>query len=303
MGSYVLGVGLSTVDLIGKVTAFPEPDKLSLMSEFDIQIGGPVSNALVALSRLGVETKWIGKVGNDDFGRLILQGMENENINIKDVTIDEKVSSPLSFIIVTQSGERSIIFYPGCGFVLEKEVPREIVRNASIIHLDGAVIDAAFQVAALARELGVKVSLDAGFTFPGLEDLLKMTDIFIPNFDIAKELTKEEDVNICLKKIQEMGPSLVVITKGVEGSWGYNGEQILKQDAIKVNAVDTTGCGDAFHGGFLYGELQGWGLKRKLLFASAYASVKATSLGGRKGLPSLKEMEQFIKERHLELQI
>jgi sulfofructose kinase len=300
MESYVLGVGLSTVDLIGKVKGFPEPDKLSFMSEFDIQIGGPVSNAITALSRLGVETKWIGKVGNDDFGRLILKGMEMENINIKDVAIDEKMPSPLSFIIVTESGERSIIFYPGCSNAMGREIPREIIQNASIIHLDGTFVDAAFQVASMARELGVKVSLDAGFTFPALEDLLKMTDIFIPNYDMAKDLAKEEDVNVCLKKIWDMGPSLVVITKGGEGSWGYEGGQILKQDAIKVKAVDTTGCGDAFHGGFLYGELRGWELQRKLLFASAYASVKATSLGGRKGLPTMKGMELFIKERNLE---
>lgn len=301
MGDYVLGIGLSTVDLVGKVMGFPEPDKYSFMSEFDLQIGGPVSNALVALSRLGIQTKWVGKVGDDDFGKLILQGMEKECVDIKNTVIDKKNTSPLSFIIVTDSGERSIIFHPGCAFVLEKEVPKEIIQNASIIHLDGAFIDAALPAAKLGKELGIKISLDAGIAFPGLNDLLKIIDIFIPNYDVAKELTKEESIDVCLKKLWEMGPPLVVITNGAEGSWGYDGKQIIKQDAIKVNVVDTTGCGDAFHGGFLYGELEGWDLKSKLLFATAYASFKATRLGGRKGLPTKKEMVQFIKERNLDL--
>lgn len=303
MDKYVLGIGIATVDLIGRVPSYPEPDGFSIMLEFDRQIGGPVSNALAALARLGVDTLWAGKVGGDEFGRWVMDDFKAEGV-LLDLFVDEGGTTPVSFILVdSNTGSRSIIFHPGCALLLERELSGDVLAGAELIHLDGGFVDGAFQAAGYGREHGIKVSLDAGVAFPGLDDILKQVDLFMPTLEVARSLTGQESVEECLRKLQESGPATVIITHGAEGSWGIEGKEIDRAEAIEVSAVDTTGCGDAFHGAFLYGELKGWNLYRKLLFANAYAALKATRLGGRKGLPTLAEMDDFIRERKLPLRL
>ena len=303
MGEYVLGIGVSAVDIIGKTFGFPEPDGYSLLLEYDRQVGGMVSNALVSLSRLGISTKWLGKVGDDEFGRIILEDMRREGVELV-VETDSVNPSPLSLIIVdSQTGSRSISFRPGCSFAYGREVPVEVLKGAEIIHLDGFFPDAAAQAAAFGRSTGTKVSVDAGMRFPGLEEMLDIVDIFIPSLAVARELSGEERAEDCLGKLAEMGPGTIVITMGAEGSIGREGARTVSTEAIGVEVVDTTGCGDAYHGGFLYGELKGWDLEARMLFASAYASLKATRLGGRLGLPDREEMREFLREKKLDLSV
>ncbi len=296
-GGYALGIGVSVVDIIGKTYGFPEPDTYSLLLEYDRQVGGPVSNALVSLSRLGVPTLWVGKVGVDELGRIILDDMRREGVML-DAYADPEHPTPLSLIIVdAQTGKRSISFRPGCSFALGRMVARDVLRGASIIHLDGFFPDAALAAAAFGRDAGITVSLDAGSRFPELEEMLGLVDVFIPNLEVARGLTGEEKVEDCLARLSGMGPRTVVITCGGEGSWGCEGGETVQVDAVEVDVVDTTGCGDAYHGGFLYGELKGWGLRDRMFFASAYAALKSTRLGGRKGLPDLDEMKAFLSTR------
>jgi sulfofructose kinase len=300
-GGYALGIGVSVVDIIGKTWGFPEPDTYSLLIEYDRQVGGPVSNALVSLSRLGVPALWVGKVGDDEFGPLILDDMRREGIGL-DADTDPTHPSPLSLIIVdAQTGKRSISFRPGCSFALGREVAMDVLQGASMIHLDGFFPDAALAAAAYGRDAGITVSLDAGTRFPELDEMLGMVDVFIPNLEVARDIAGEERVEECLAKISRMGPRTVVITCGEEGSWGSEGGKATRVEAVDVEVVDTTGCGDAYHGGFLYGELKGWSLQEKMLFASTYAALKATRLGGRSGLPDRDEMRAFIAAKGMEL--
>lgn len=303
MGAYVLGIGVSAVDIIGKTWGFPEPDGYSLLLEYDRQVGGIVSNALVALARLGVPTKWLGKVGDDEFGQVILDDMRREGVELE-VETDAVNPSPLSLIIVdSQTGARSINFRPGCSFSYGADVPRHVLEGAEMIHLDGFFPDAALQAAEFGRSSGKTVSLDAGMMFPELDELVKDVDVFIPNVFVARELSGEDLPADCLRKLGEMGPRTVVITMGAEGSLGNEGAETVRLEAAEVDVVDTTGCGDAYHGAFLYGELRGWDLRSKMLFASAYAALKATRLGGRKGLPVLAEMKEFLRDLAIDLSI
>lgn len=303
MGDYVLGIGVSAVDIIGKTYGFPEPDGYSLLLEYDRQVGGMVSNALVSLSRLGVPTTWLGKVGDDEFGQVILEDMQREGVGLEVVT-DAANPSPLSLIIVdSQTGARSINFRPGCSFSYGADVPPRVLDGAEMIHLDGFFPDAAIQAARFGRGSGTTVSLDAGMKFPELEELLNYVDVFIPNISVARELSGERRPEGCMKKLVELGPRTVVITMGAEGSLGHEDAGTVRVDAVPVEVVDTTGCGDAYHGAFLYGELRGWGLESKMQFAGAYAALKATRLGGRKGLPSLAQMKEFLGDLSVELPI
>ncbi len=289
------------MDLIGQVTSFPEPDGFTFMQEFDRQIGGPVANALTALTRLGEKTMWAGKVGSDEFGRWIIDDLEAEGV-LQNVTVDDSGSTPLSFILVdVGTGSRSIVFHPGCALLFEQELTRACLSGAKLIHLDGGFIDAAFQAASYGRENGIKVALDAGVYFPGLDDILSRIDIFMPTLEIARMLTGEDKAEDCLKKLQEIGPRSVIVTDGKAGSWAREDSACAHAPAVNVDVVDTTGCGDAFHGAYLFGEIQGWQLSHKLLFANAYAALKATRLGGRKGLPTTKEMKGFLQDREISI--
>jgi ribokinase len=299
MDKYVLGIGIATVDLIGQVPSFPEPDGFTFMQEFDRQIGGPVANALTALTRLGERTMWAGKVGSDEFGRWIIDDLDAEGV-LQNVMVDQSGSTPLSFILVDiGTGCRSIIFHPGCALMLEQELTQACLSGAKLIHLDGGFIDAAFQAASYGKENGVRVALDAGVYFPGLDEILDRIDIFMPTLGIARMLTGEDNVEDCLKKLQEAGPRSVIVTDGKAGSWARENSLSAHAPAVSVDVVDTTGCGDAFHGAYLFGELRGWQLSQKLLFANAYAALKATRLGGRKGLPTTVEIKEFIQDRAL----
>ncbi len=299
MGGYVLGIGISVVDIIGKTLGFPERDGYTLLLDHDQQVGGVVSNALASLARLGVPTMWLGKVGDDDLGRFILKEMESEGVKLH-VEIDRDNPTPLSIIIVdAQSGTRSICYRPGCSFAYGKPVPRDLLEEAELIHLDGFFPDAAIQAARYGKESGKKVSLDAGMEIPQLEELVRNTHVFIPTRRVAVALSGEEEMERCLKKLAAMGPETVVVTCGAEGSWGYQNGEIVQVDAMEVEVMDTTGCGDAYHGAFIYGELKGWSLKDKMLFATAYAALKATRLGVRRGLPRKEEIDHFLQERCL----
>ncbi len=303
MNKYVFGIGTATVDLIGRVPSFPEPDGFSIMMEFDRQIGGPVSNALAALARLGEKAMWSGRVGDDEFGRWIIDDFKAEGI-LLDVFVNENGTTPLSFILVdSNTGSRSIIFHPGCSLLLERDLSPDTLKSSKLIHLDGGFVDGAFQAARYGREHGIKVSLDAGVPFPGLDDMLELVDIFMPTLEIARNLTGEDRVEDCLRKLQQSGPKTIIITHGEEGSWGLEDSETAHADAVKVEAVDTTGCGDAFHGAYLYGELKNWPLQQRLIFANAYAALKATRLGGRRGLPTMEEMIAFTRERDLILDL
>ncbi len=303
MGGYVLGIGVSVVDIIGRVYGFPEPDSYSLLLDYDRQVGGTVSNALVALSRLGIKTRWLGRVGDDEFGRIILEDMSREGVELE-ADIDGENPSPLSIIIVdSQTGARSICYRPGCSFAYGKDFPDAALKNVDMLHLDGFFLDAAARAARQCRSVGVKVSLDAENSSPELLELIKDVDILIPNLGVARAIAREDDVEACLKKLSELGPGTVVITGGSEGSWGYEGGRFTRVEALKVDAVDTTGCGDAYHGGFLFGELKGWDLESRMLFASACSALKATRLGGRRGLPDREEMREFLREKKSDLSV
>lgn len=303
MGGYILGIGVSVVDIIGRVLSFPKPDSYTLLLDYDRQVGGTVSNALVSLSRLGVKTRWLGKVGNDEFRQVIIDDMQREGVEFE-VDIDMGNPSPLSIIIVdSQTGARSICYRPGCSFAYGKDFPAAALENVDILHLDGFFIDAAVQAARQCKSAGVKVSLDAEYNSPELLELVKDVDILIPNLDIAMAITGEHDVEDCLRKLADLGPRTVVITSGAAGSWGYEDGRTVRVEAVKVDAVDTTGCGDAYHGGFLFGELKGWELESKMLFASAYSALKATRLGGRKGLPDRAQMLGFLREKQIDIAV
>lgn len=293
----VIGVGILTYDLLGVVPQIPQLDETTVMMEYKEDIGGPVPIALICLSRLGLKTKIIGKIGDDKYGKIIREKLEEEGVNTSSLVIDKGAISPFSFILIDlQTRKRTIIFNPGCSFNLkEDEIDLSLIEKAKYLHLDGALLDVSKKTASYAKSKNVKTSLDIALLFPGLEELLKYIDIFIPPKEVGRNLAKEKDdfEKIC-KNLLNFGPEIVCITLGEDGCVVGNKDKVIKVPSHQVNVVDTTGAGDVFHGAFLYGMLQGWDIEKIARFSNAVSAINCTKIGGREGIPGVAKVKEFL---------
>ncbi len=294
----VIGVGLSAVDYLGIVDEYPPPaDRKIRMSQFTIQGGGPVATALVALSRLGAKTAFVGKMGDDESGNLMKSQLTEENVDVSHVVIEPGASSHPAFIVVDQATGSRTIFWSEAQIspLRASEIDRDFIIAARILHLDGIQTEAGLTAARWAKEAGITVVLDGDTIMDGIDELVELTDVLITSHNFASQFTGIDDPERAMDKMRSLGPEIVGITLGDDGcilSWENN---IHREPAFAVNTVDTTGAGDVFHGAFIYGLLQGWPMDKIARFANAVAAMKCRKLGGRAGIPTLDEAMAFLK--------
>ncbi len=296
----VIGLGASTVDLLSLVDHFPTREEVQQAQEMTIQGGGPVATALVTLARLGGRAAMIDAIGADWRGDLIVNEFERAGVCTNYLQRVTGAASATSSILVRQrDGARSIVFYPSTA----PEVPAtaispELIASAKILHVNGRHWPACLHAGRLARQQGVKVSFDGGAHRynPEISQLVRLTDICIVARDFARQYTGLADIEPAAAKLLAEGPELVVITDGLRGSWLYpQAGPSFHQPAFRLpHVVDTTGCGDSYHGAFLFGLVRGYALKDTAALASAVAALNAQRLGGRGGLPTLAEVTEFL---------
>ncbi|MCP4514300.1 MAG: carbohydrate kinase family protein, partial [Delftia sp.] len=252
------------------------------------------------LARLGARVAMLDVVGDDWRGELILDEFRREGVCTEHIRQAEGCGSALACVLARQGdGARSIVYHPGTTpELLPSDVPRAAVQSARFLHVNGRHWGACRQAAAWAREAGALVSFDGGAHRyrPQLRELVPLVDVCIVARDFARRYTGETDVAQAAAGLLEQGPGLVVITDGARGSWTYSreGESFHQPAYLLPDVVDTTGCGDSFHGAFLFGLLRGMTLKETASLASAVAALNSQRLGGRGGLPSLEQAQEFI---------
>jgi sulfofructose kinase len=150
-----------------------------------------------------------------------------------------------------------------------------------------------------AREAGVKIVVDAGSMREGALALVSLSDYFIASNDFGRQFSCADDPKAVAIELLGLGAKTVIVTLGEKGSICVTPESFFYQPAFKVNAVDTTGCGDVFHGAFIFGLLQKWDLNETIRFASATAALKCREIGGRTAIPDLREVEEFLENDNL----
>ena len=195
-----------------------------------------------------------------------------------------------SFIAITkETGKRTIFWTRGSVPHLGPEdVDLHAFPHARVLHVDGLMIDACLEAAKQARSLGMTVVMDAGTMREGTTELAGLVDILIASETFPASLVGPGAPHeTALQALHELGPRQVVITLGARGSIGLDDGKIFPQKAFPVTAVDTTGAGDVYHGGYIYGVLQGWDMPRCMRFASATAALKCTKIGAQAGIPGL----------------
>jgi ribokinase len=296
----VVGLGQCALDFLGRVPAYPEVDSKAELSELLVQGGGPVATALVTLARLGVPAAFLGRVGDDDFGIRIRKGLEQEGVDCRGLLTDPGAVSQLAFIAVEETtGRRNIFWSRGSVRPLSPaDIDIDLIRNSRILHLDGLQAEASLCAARIAREAGVTTVLDGGTFREGTAELLPFIDHLVVSERFARQISDDSNPQGALQRLLDQGAQAATVTLGERGSHTLTlqGKE-FHQPAFAVRAVDTTGCGDVFHGGYVFGLLLDWSLPQTLRFAAACAALKVRALGGRTGIPRLEEVEGFLKEK------
>jgi ribokinase len=297
MKSYdVVGCGYACIDFIGNVPHLPEIDTKLDLAALTIQGGGPVATALVALARLGARTLFLGKVGSDDFGRQILDGFKAEHVALE-ALVAAGCTSPFAFVMVTPDGRRTVLWTRGTAPLLApEEISRDVVTGGRFLILDDIEIPAAVRAAELARADAVPVILGVGTPRAGIENLIRLSDEVVMAEKFPFRFTGERDHRQALAAILRMGPSRATVTLGERGCLHLDrAGRWIEQPAFRVEAVDTTGAGDAFHGAYVFGLLKEWEMPQVLRFASAAAAMKTLRVGGRTGLPGFDEAMTWME--------
>ncbi|VAW36001.1 Ribokinase [hydrothermal vent metagenome] len=298
-GRAVAGLGQCSLDNIALTDGFPQEDSKPEASVLLTQGGGPVATALVTLARLGVKTSFMGIVGDDDAGRAIKKELKAEGVSTAGLVTRKDSSSQRAFIIVnTKTASRTVIWQRASGAPLAPaEIRPALIKTAKLLLLDGLMEDASLAAAELAGSFNVPTLLDAGSMRPGMIELIKISDYVVASEKFASALS--DTPKKALKELRAIAPQAkaLTVTLGKNGSITCAAGSLIARGAFKVEATDSTGAGDVFHGGFAYGILKGWPIDKTIEFASAAAALKCRKAGGRTGIPTPAQTQRLIKEQ------
>ncbi|MCU0722746.1 MAG: PfkB family carbohydrate kinase [Planctomycetes bacterium] len=286
----VFGIGQCALDHLGRIEAWPEPDSKREFRDLTVQGGGPVATALVALARWGFPGSFAGVVGDDGLGSSIRASLEEEGVDASGLLVRPSAGSQFAFVAVEPDGRRTIFWRRPTGAPPRPdELDLDRIRSARVVHTDGMFPEASLAAAEAAREAGVPVSVDAGSMRPGMLELARTSEIFLASSTFARSFLGRDDPEEACRRLAELGPRVAGVTRGARGCVAIADGRRIEQAAYPVRAEDTTGCGDVFHAGFLYGFLSGWPAGESLDFAAWAASRVALRLGGRAGIPDAGE--------------
>jgi ribokinase len=293
----VYGLGQCAWDYIGQIEHYPDPDTKCEMSSLAMQGGGPVATALVALTRWGYSCSFCGVVGDDIIGEQIIDSLNEENVDTSQVIIRPGFDSQFAFIAAQENGGKRTIFWrrPTGQPVLPEELDYDMIRQARVLYTDGLFPEASLSAARIAKKSGTMVITDAGTLREGMLELAGYSDYFIVSESFAETLINENNPYQACEKLQRIGAGIVGVTLGSKGYLVLNHGAWIEGRAYQVNAIDTTGCGDLFHSGITLGFLKGWDLKKALDFSAWAAASVSQKLGGRAGIPTIKDFEMFKK--------
>ena len=298
---HVTGIGQCSWDYLGVMDSYPSVDTKTEIHEWQEQGGGPVATALVALARLGVSCSFHGIAGDDYQGEMIRASLEAEGIDAKGLVTRRNSSSQLAFIAVEkQTGKRTIFWRRPTGKPLGQEEAVSLFQQGSdFLHLDGLMADMSLCAAREARKRSIPVMIDASRMRPGIIEIARASDYVVASEQFARDIDPrwEDDENAFMGQLDLLGLATVTVTLGPRGSVTFMNGKVLRIPGFEVEVADTTGAGDVFHGGFIFGLLKGWHITDTIRFASALAALKCTRIGGRAGIPSLDQTLEFLAER------
>ncbi len=302
--SKIVGIGACVFDTLYSVPNYPKEDTKLRALDSRPSGGGPTATGLVAASKLGANCAYIGVLSDDNGGAFLRQDFEKYGVGCDLINVESGYRSFASVIWLSKdSASRTCVFDKGNLPALTLNSQQiAAIKEADLLMVDGNEMDAAVEAAKLARANGTKVLYDCGGLYEGVARLLAHTDIMIPSEEFALGHTGESCAEDAAKKLYELyHPEVVVITQGKKGGLMYDGKEITTYPAFPVDAVDTNGSGDVFHGAFAAATVRGFTYSRCCRFASAVSALKCTGVGARESAPSFEAVKKFMEDRGYEL--
>ena len=302
-------VGVVCADVMVKpVDAFPPKGTLSLVPQLEMHLGGLAGVTAVIFSKLGGKSAFIGQLGEDRFGDFILNALTSAGVNVQGVKRTKEYNTSATVVLINSNGERTFLHHVGTNAsVSEEDLDFNVIASAKILHwggssitpkLDGEPIGRVFEKA---RSMGVKTSIDTcydgkGIWLPHIEPALKHTHIVFSSLEEARNYTGKYEPSDIADFYLSYGVEIAVIKMGEQGVLVKSNEETIRLPAYSVPVVDTTGAGDASCGGFLYGYVAGYPLKKCAQMANAVGALTVQVMGGSNGVHSLEQVIKFIEE-------
>jgi ribokinase len=298
----ILGLGSVAVDDLIYVEAFPAADAKVRVRRTQRQCGGLTATALVAAARLGSKCAYAGVLGTDDLSRFAIERLQQEEIELKYLRQRTGAGPIHSFIVVDESRLTRTIFFDASETVgADPQWPDDkVIQAARVLFVDTFGLEGMIRAARLARAAQIPVVADVEEKGAMSSQLLNLADHLIVSRPFAQQLTNSADPVEAAKRLWTNERTVVAITGGADGAWFLTaGGKVQHQPSFKVNVVDTTGCGDVFHGAYASMLARGADAAERIRFASAAAALKATQPGGQAGIPTLSAVELFLQQEAL----
>jgi sulfofructose kinase len=293
----VVGVGLNATDTLLVVPHFPAYAGKVPFQEEILSPGGQVASAMVCCARLGLRTKYIGTLGDDERGRIQMASLSGSGVNLDHVQVRKGCPNQSAYIIIDGStGERTVLWSRDDCLRLEpEEIAPEQITCARLLHIDGHDTPAVAHAARIARRAGIPVTVDVDTIYHGFDEVLPNVDYLITSSEFPAAWTNERDPFRALELIQnEYHMRCAAMTLGAHGSLARVDGRFVYSPAFVVNCVDTTGAGDVFHGAFCYAVLEGLAMRDALDFSNAMAALNCMAIGARGGIRGLDEVRGLI---------
>ena len=297
----ILGIGDADVDIFIEVEKVPAYDEKVFSKATSSHVGGMVLNFLVCLKSLENECEYVGVIGGDKYGEKILNLLKEKKIKHNNIVINKKGETYYCYIILDNLGEKSLIIVPtDCLFISESMIKENIFQNNKHVHTTSGDINTALKVINLANKKRISVSIDLEniYEYDLFTKLVKDVNILFINLNTFEQLGFE-DFNRDLEKISELGPKVICLTRGKEGSITFTRKGVYAFDGFNVEVKDTTGAGDCYAAGYLHGHIRGWDIEKSTIFANAVASLSTTTLGGSSFSMTENNINNFIDSKNI----
>lgn len=294
-------IGSLNMDLVVKVDNMPKGGQTLIGSDFKEVPGGKGANQAVAMARLGGSVNMIGKVGNDSFGKTLIDALKNDNVNTKYIHIEEGPTG-VAMITVDKNAENSIVVAPGANFkVKECDIDNNIeaVKESDIVVVQlETPLDTIKYALNKAKELNKYIILNPAPAVKLEDEIIANVDLLTPNETELEILSGisincEEDIVKAAKSMIDKGVKELIVTLGSKGSLYINKERQMFKKAYKVDAVDTTAAGDSFTGALSVAFANGKNIEEAMDFASKVGALSVMKEGAQSSLPTLEDVENF----------
>lgn len=304
----IVVIGSLNMDLVVRVPKMPKPGETILGDNFKVLPGGKGANQAVAAARLGAKVTMIGRVGEDDFGRTLIQNLEVEGINVANITRDLSTASGIAMITVDESGQNSIVVASGANMCLKPEHIRKAWKNLG--NVDFVVmpleipLDCIIEATRLGKASGATILLNPAPAQELPDDLLQEIDILIPNeteLEILSGLPVHDVVSAkeAARFLLQKGVPAIIITLGEKGALLLEDEMEIYILSEKVEVVDTTAAGDSFIGGLTTALTKGWSLEKAVRYANCAGAAAVTKFGAQPSLPTPEDVDILFSQGNL----